>query len=881
MSFWLLFLLFLASCVSELEPGYMPKPDVEAPGDRMVTLQAVLEQPEQTTRTALESGGRVVWSAGDEISVLTASEEASNPVLRVTLNRTSQGLGIPVQTSTNHYVRYTGIKVTVNNADVTQTITKTAANTSNSYKVGIYNSNEKYQYAAPNTVVTAQINSSNNTLPLVQSSSSSSISSSNQAVVQLEGIQYSSDNQNWIDVQEGFAFKNGSQWGKNDVSYEWIQAIDGTHLEGVSGANARFTLNGSGGLSTATFTGTLPDEEATIYALYPYAETNSFDGTALKFQLPEIQTYTEGTFAAGANPAAGIFRDEKVQFHNLCGVLELKLTGTEKVTQITVADKNPQAVLWGIGSIPVAEIGTAGATFTEGTNQVTLSCGAGVQLNPETPVSFYFVVPAGSFSTGFTATVSTPFGQATLETSRQNVITRSRIHAMPACPLGEVQLEEFNLMNDAASTYFQNSRSVFTQTDTRYGSSFFTGNSYRADQPRSKTITFSSASAQQAVVTLAKDQDFSEVVLSEEVSLTNGTGSYDLRNMVPGNTYYYRVTAGTETLLQGAFRAVGQVRMIGVDGVYNAAMNLGGFNIRDLGGWTGWNQHKLLYEKIYRGASLGGRDASGNESCISAQAQQELYRIGIRAHLDLRATNGGGAWPSESSKHSYSHNSTTLLGADFCNIMTDYGYTNQDASLISDVAWIIYELKQGKPVYFNCRQGADRTGAVAFLLEGLLGCYEYTTPGGGNQMAVDYELTGFSGASRIASTETNAYRPSSEVYGSTNKIFRKIIDASQGLFGSSMNTASVQDRVYYYLNQYAKTSAVKSVFSSHEKVTHNNIAISKEDLDWFVNYMLGITDLAGNLLPGETVKYVGPAWAQAADDLRSIAEGNANTVIYF
>jgi protein tyrosine/serine phosphatase len=50
---------------------------------------------------------------------------------------------------------------------------------------------------------------------------------------------------------------------------------------------------------------------------------------------------------------------------------------------------------------------------------------------------------------------------------------------------------------------------------------------------------------------------------------------------------------------------------------------------------------------------------------------------------------------------------------------------------------ILDNLRKGKAVYFHCIWGADRTGALAFLLEGLMGL----TP---DQMYKDYELTSFS-----------------------------------------------------------------------------------------------------------------------------------------
>ena len=53
------------------------------------------------------------------------------------------------------------------------------------------------------------------------------------------------------------------------------------------------------------------------------------------------------------------------------------------------------------------------------------------------------------------------------------------------------------------------------------------------------------------------------------------------------------------------------------------------------------------------------------------------------------------------------------------------------------IQWLIDRLREGKPVYFHCIYGADRTGTLAFLLESLLGVGE-------NELAKDYELTSFS-----------------------------------------------------------------------------------------------------------------------------------------
>ena len=52
---------------------------------------------------------------------------------------------------------------------------------------------------------------------------------------------------------------------------------------------------------------------------------------------------------------------------------------------------------------------------------------------------------------------------------------------------------------------------------------------------------------------------------------------------------------------------------------------------------------------------------------------------------------------------------------------------------------IFNTLKSGKSVYFHCHIGADRTGYIAMLIEGLLGVSE-------KDCSIDYELTSFSDA---------------------------------------------------------------------------------------------------------------------------------------
>ncbi len=423
----------------------------------------------------------------------------------------------------------------------------------------------------------------------------------------------------------------------------------------------------------------------------------------------------------------------------------------------------------------------------------------------------------------------------------------------PTCNFPSKDNGVCNIENPAVQFFMKASDARFSEKTSCITQAFFDDSlSYRPDQPAGKTIFFSYAKAKEAEVSLREANDAASPVFAATVPLKEGKGQCTFTNLLPGKTYRYIVKSGERTISSGTFATEGQLRMIAIDG---------GFNIRDLGGWKGLDGHRVKYEWIYRGGSLGGTDKDGQRSDISSEGKAELQRLGIMAQLDLRAATDSGKYTGEGSLHSYSAGEAPLPSMDFNNTMTDYGAYNQDMSVISDVAWIIYELQHGRPVYFNCRQGADRTGTIAFLLEGLLGCYEHSNAAGGNQMALDYELTGFSQANRIDNWKVaTSCRPASEAYTNKDKLFRQILDLQAAEEGIKL--ATVHQKCYYYLNRY-----VNSQWSTAP------LHIDSADLDWFiVNMLQGMTEDA--YAPHR------PQWAAKGSSLKEVAEKCANVVRY-
>ena len=157
--------------------------------------------------------------------VITVETSVSLNTLVAKCDAISTGLGLTVSDNTYKYLKYDAIKITVNGADVTDTVTSVSATENNSYKVGVYNSNTKYQYAPAGEIIVCDINTNEGyTLPLVQASSTSSCGTT-PVYVQLKGIKISNNQIDWIDINDGSVIKNGTAWGKHDIPWGWFENI--------------------------------------------------------------------------------------------------------------------------------------------------------------------------------------------------------------------------------------------------------------------------------------------------------------------------------------------------------------------------------------------------------------------------------------------------------------------------------------------------------------------------------------------------------------------------------------------------------------------------------------------------------------------------------
>lgn len=558
-----------------------------------------------------------------------------------------------------------------------------------------------------------------------------------------------------------------------------------------------FTADESGVSTTLTNTTGFEQGSNSWYALYPATASISCEQDILTFSLPQKQYYKPGSFDGNAFVSVGVLQDDAISFRSTCGILKLSLQGTQRVRSILVKDVQGFN-LWGTGSVTLSEIesGNCSASVYGGSDIITLDCEDGVALQENEATDFYIVVPVGAFAGGFEVEVVTTSGTMIKSTSRSNTIERAQITAMPAFAL-EARVPEINIQNEVVNTYMS-----FGTYDYFGASSYLDKAEVRtvanacnwiADKPVGFPISWEGSEA----VSISVVQDGAEWYTEKDVTIQ----PYTITNLTPGCSYSYTVERNGNVVSEGKFTATGQVRMVSITDAWNC---------RDLGGWTGLEGKTIKYGKIFRTASLNGKYVGGDVAAWDSyefHGQTEIDRLGIKAELDLRGdpyTGVSGMWGAEGTQHSASLLKSKLKDADFQRIMTDYGlnYPRVRSALVQDIAWIISELQEGKPVAFHCRIGADRTGAVAYLIEGLLGVRE-------GDLARDYELTSFT-----------SYENKPRYASSPNQSF---FTNRNGL-PSFVSGKNLQEKCYYYLNQY-----------------FDDVHINAKDLDWFICEMLGLS----------------------------------------
>ena len=215
--------------------------------------------------------------------------------------------------------------------------------------------------------------------------------------------------------------------------------------------------------------------------------------------------------------------------------------------------------------------------------------------------------------------------------------------------------------------------------------------------------------------------DTSTSTKGAQVAYAKGTDG-KIYNLITNQVYYWELASDTD--VHGWIKFTGKRRLIDAGDV---------LNVRDLGGLPvdtdddGNIDGYLKYGRLFRGIKLN-----------SSNSITELNNLGITKELDLREANSDTYKLSnyqrvEAQNYYIKHNSSNTQEQEY------YSWTR---AAVKQAMLDITNQDNPQNIYFHCRIGTDRTGTVAYILEGLLGVPE-------EERIEDYELSFFYGLIRV------------------------------------------------------------------------------------------------------------------------------------
>ena len=524
---------------------------------------------------------------------------------------------------------------------------------------------------------------------------------------------YSSD-----DVTKSSRDASGNfYWSPDDA----ISVFYGSGSEG----GARFETTLTESAPQADFTGTIEltqGQNDQYWAIYPYNETNACDGQKLTTVIPPSQVAAEGTFADGQFISIGRSDDLSMGFYHLCGGIKFFLKN-DGIAQITLKNDSGADLAGTVEVVLDDDNHPSVQNVITGSNEIVLTPPAG-ETSFKTGTEYFFVTMPVTFEQGFTVTfvrtdglIGTRHIASTMTIRRakfqwSNLALDTGVYFIPE----GMTPESFNIENDYVYRYMTNVDYTNDPDYTRssiYGSNNFLPSSfYTGDRPKPISLEWTGEGASKVILSTTHTFD-----AGSSIEVEASSSPAKIYNLIPGVVYYYRVQKSDESILKsGCFIPEGPVRMIYIGSATD--------NFRDLGGWKAGNK-TIRYGRLYRGALIDD---------ISDADKATFIGLGIGLDMELRGY--------KTDETGISYETRPVKEIEWCQfkVLKYLGVTETAgkteelyrAAIKKVIAYL--KANDDKAIYFHCAGGADRTGALAFLIEALLGVSE-------SDMSKDFELT--------------------------------------------------------------------------------------------------------------------------------------------
>ena len=346
------------------------------------------------------------------------------------------------------------------------------------------------------------------------------------------------------------------------------------------------------------------------------------------------------------------------------------------------------------------------------------------------------------------------------------------------------------------SGHFTDEQSAYLKSENIADTTPYNGN-MSLSAPKPTILKWSGNSFNGYKVNLYKDEALQELAFS----YTAKKNSLEFYNEELLQTYYWNVTAGGSVSKTFSFKNT-------IDVVGPRNLNIDGVEIfRDIGGWgvltdQGYQRY-MKQGMVYRSGRFNEDKADEVTITISDAGLKEVKdNLKIKTEIDFRRTSNNeiGSLTSSALGEDVNYYNLPML-YEGKNLLTWTGPSGKDTYQYDNPGMIkrFFEIlsdENNYPVNFHCSIGKDRTGCLAYLLEGLLGFDQEV-------MNRDYMFTNFANAG-MCKLQDDIY--ASTRYGYTLENYT--------------NGETINDKIYNYL---------KDEIDVEEEKLDNIISILKVD----------------------------------------------------